>query len=333
MATEPTARSAPVDLTADAIRTTEQLIRPHIRRTPVVEARAADFGLDGDTILFKLELCQHAGSFKTRGAFANLLSREIPSAGVVAASGGNHGVAVAYAARQLSIPARIFVPAVATPEKCERIRNYGADLVIVGERYADALTASEAWAAASGALPIHAYDAIETLLGQGTLALELEQQAPALDTWLVAVGGGGLIGGVAAWLSTRRSAVKLVGVEPHAAPTLTEALRAGEPVDSPAGGIAADSLAPRRVGRLMLPLAQTCVSNVVLVSDEAIVDAQRALWSTLRLVVEPGGAAAFAALLSRAYVAQPVERIGVILCGANTGAVDLSLPRGGARAF
>jgi len=332
MMTEPTARSGPIDLTADAIRRTEQLIRPHIRRTPIVEARGGDFGLDGDNIVFKLELCQHAGSFKTRGAFANLLSRDIPAAGVVAASGGNHGVAVAYAARRLSIPARIFVPVVATPEKCDRIRSYGADLVMVGERYADALTASEVWATASGALPIHAYDAIDTLLGQGTLAMEFEQQAPELDTWLVAVGGGGLIGGAAAWLSTRRSAVKLVGVEPHLAPTLTEALRAGHPVDSPAGGIAADSLAPRRVGRLMFPLAQTCVTNVVLVSDEDIVDAQRALWSTLRLVVEPGGAAAFAALLSRAYSAQPGERIGVILCGANTGAVDFSLRPGGARA-
>src|SRR6476469_292110 len=199
MITEPTAFDRTIDITTKAIRTTEQLIRPHIRRTPVVETPAADFGLDGDAIVFKLELCQHAGSFKTRGAFANLLSRDIPPAGVVAASGGNHGVAVAYAARQLSVPARIFVPVVATPEKCERIRGYGADLVVVGERYADALTASEAWATASGALPIHAYDAIDTLLGQGTLAMEFEQQAPELDTWLVAVGGGGLIGGAAAW--------------------------------------------------------------------------------------------------------------------------------------
>jgi threonine dehydratase len=285
----------------------------------VIETRGGDLGLAPDTIALKLEFCQHGGSFKARGAFANLVTRQIPAAGVVAASGGNHGVAVAFAAHALSIPARVFVPTVAAPEKIDRIRRYGADLVVAGDRYADALAASEEWAGTSGALPIHAYDQIETLLGQGTLALEFEAQAPALDTWLVAVGGGGLIGGIAAWLSPSRAErpVKLVGVEPELAPTLTEALRAGHPVDAPAGGIAADSLAPRRVGALMFPLAQERVSEVILVSDEAIRDAQERLWSALRLVTEPGGAAAFAALTSRRYVAAPGERVGVILCGAN----------------
>ncbi len=334
----PPRRSGAGDLTPEGIARTEQLIRPYIRRTPVLETRGAEIGLAAGTVAFKLEFCQHAGSFKARGAFANLLSREIPAAGVVAASGGNHGVAVAYAAHALSIRARIFVPGVASPEKIERIRSYGADLVITGDLYADALSASERWGEESGALSIHAYDQIETLLGQGTLALEFEQQAPALDTWLVAVGGGGLLGGIAAWFRrqpplvkiplVKIPLVKIIAVEPEAAPTLTHALRAGRPVDSPAGGLAADSLAPRRVGELMFPLAQERVSDVVLVSDDAIQHAQQTLWSLLRIVVEPGGAAAFAALTSRAYTPQPGERVGVILCGSNTGAVTFSRASG-----
>src|SRR5260370_13354738 len=206
-------------VTPARITLTERLIRPHIRRTPVIETCGADFDLGHATVLFKLELCQHAGSFKARGAFSNLLSRELPQAGVVAASGGNHGVAVAFAAQKLSRRARIFVPTVASPEKIDRIRGYGADLVITGERYADALTASERWAATSGALQIHAYDQLETLLGQGTLGLEFEEQAPRLDTLLVAVGGGGLIGGIAAWFSRHAAgdAVKIIGVEPETA--------------------------------------------------------------------------------------------------------------------
>src|SRR5258708_15138349 len=318
------------ELTPARLPLTERLIRPHIRRTPVIETCGADLDLGHATVLFKLELCQHAGSFKTRGAFANLLSRELPQAGVVAASGGNHGVAVAFAAQKLSRRARIFVPKVASPEKIDRILGYGADLTITGERYADALAESERWATTSGALRIHAYDQLETLLGQGTLALEFEQQAPRLDTLLVAVGGGGLIGGIAVWFSRHGpgSAVKIVGVEPEAAPTLTHALRAGEPVDAPAGGIAADSLAPRQVGRLMFPLAQAHVSEVVLVSDDSIKEAQTVLWTALRVVAEPGGAAAFAALISHAYVPRPQERVGVVVCGGNTTAVDFARARG-----
>ncbi len=303
-----------------SIAAVERLIRAHVRRTPVVEVSGADFGLACE-LVFKLELLQHSGSFKARGAFANLLTREVPAAGVVAASGGNHGAAVAYAAQKLDRPARIYVPTVSSPAKVERIRSYGADLVIVGERYADALAASEAWAAQSGALQIHAFDQPGALLGQGTVGLELSEQAPGLDTLLVAVGGGGLIGGIAAWYEGK---VKLIGVEPTAAPTLARALQAGHPVDAEAGGIAADSLAPKRVGTLMFPLARRYVASVVLVEDDAIRAAQRALWESLRLVTEPGGAAAFAALLSGAYRAEPDEPVGVLLCGGNTLAVDFS---------
>ena len=302
-----------------AIAQAEKLIRPYIRRTPIIEADGADFGLPTARLSFKLELLQHAGSFKTRGAFANLLAREIPQAGVVAASGGNHGAAVAYAAMKLGIPAKIFVPTISSPAKVQRIRDYRAELVVGGERYADALTASEEWAARSGALAIHAFDQRETLLGQGTIGLEIEAQSPDLDTLLVAVGGGGLIGGIAAWYGGR---IRVVGVEPEAAPTLATALAAGGPVDAPAGGIAADSLAPRRVGRLVFPIAARHVERVVLVPDEAIGRAQQALWDTMRVVVEPGGAAAFAALLWRRYKPRPGERVGVLLSGGNTIAVN-----------
>jgi threonine dehydratase len=301
------------------IAATAELIRPHVRVTPVLEVDSADFGRPGFTFVLKLEAFQHAGSFKTRGAFANLLGRAVPAAGVVAASGGNHGAALAYAAMRLGVPARIFVPTVSSPAKIERIRGYGAELAVIGERYADALAASEAWAARSGAMPVHAYDQAETLLGQGTLGLELEAQAGALDTLLVPVGGGGLIGGVAAWY---RGAVKVVGVEPEAAPTLTRALAAGRPVDAEAGGIAADSLAPRRVGDLMFPIAQAFVDRVLLVNDEHIRSAQQALWAVTRVVAEPGAAAPLAALLSGAYMPRPGERVGILISGGNTTAGD-----------
>jgi len=303
------------ELSRERIQATERIIRPHIRRTPILEVDGADFGLDSIKIVFKLELFQHSGSFKARGAFTNILTREVPAAGVVAASGGNHGAAVAYAAMKLRKPATIFVPSVASPAKLDRIRSYGAELVIAGDRYAESLEASEEWTARSGALPIHAYEAIETLLGQGTLGMELEEQAPKLDSLLVAVGGGGLIGGVTAWYQDR---VKMIAVEPTAAPTLDYALRAGQPVDAPAGGIAADSLAPRQVGQLMFPIAQQYVREVVLVSDDEIVAAQKSLWETIRVAAEPGGAAAFAALLSGRYKPQPGARVGVIVCGGNS---------------
>ena len=323
----------------ETIAATYELIRPHVRRTPVIEVDAADFALAGRPIVFKLELLQHTGSFKPRGALASLLSRPVPAAGVVAASGGNHGLAVAFAARKLGVPARIFVPNVSAATKRDRIRELGADLVISGERYADALAASREFAAASGAMEIHAFDQAETLLGQGTVGLEIEQQCmraagdgeavssrrvestarvEGLDTLLVAVGGGGLIGGMAAWFAGR---VRLVAVEPRTAPTLYRAREAGEPVDAEAGGIAAESLAPRQVGRLMFPLAQKYVERAVLVEDDAIREAQRALWRVMKVASEPGGATAFAALLSGAYRPTEGERVGVVLCGSNTDAV------------
>jgi threonine dehydratase len=304
--------------TREDIARAHAAIAPYVRETPVVRVGAADFGLPPFPLALKLELLQHSGSFKARGAFANLILREIPEAGVVAASGGNHGAAVAYAAMRLGRRARIFVPTVSSPAKVERIRSYGAELTITGERYADALAASEIWAREKGAAPVHAFDQLETLCGQGTLGRELEAQAPELDTVLVAVGGGGLIGGVAAWYG---KAVRIVGVEPDGAPTLTEALRAGRPVDAPAGSIAADSLAPRRVGELMFPLAQAFVDRVVLVSDDDIRRAQQALWSALRVVAEPGAAAPLAALLCGAYRPAENERVGLVVSGGNTTAV------------
>ena len=305
-------------VTPEAIRATYELIRPYIRRTPVVEVDGTDFGL-AVPLVFKLELLQHAGSFKPRGAFTNLLTRQIPSAGVVAASGGNHGLAVAFAAQKRAVPARIFVPEVASRTKLDRIRACGAQLVVTGQRYSDALAASEEWVRQSGALSIHAYEQIETLLGQATVGLEFNEQSPDIDTLLVAVGGGGLIGGMAAWY---RGRVEVIGVEPEAAPTLSMAFEAGRPVDAPAGGIAADSLAPKRVGELMFPIAQQFVSRVVLVPDEAIRAAQLAMWTTLRVAAEPGGAAALAALLSGRYRPDAGRRVGVLVCGGNTDAVS-----------
>jgi threonine dehydratase len=305
----------------ERIRATEALIRPYIRRTPTLELDGREIGFGECRVHLKLELLQHAGSFKTRGAFANLLLREVPAAGVAAASGGNHGAAVAWAAKTLGIPARIFVPAISSKAKVDRIRSYGADLVVGGDRYADALAASEAWAAQTGAMQVHAFDQDETMAGAGSLALELEQQLPDIGTVLVAVGGGGLIGGIAAWCA---GATKIIGVEPELAPTLTRALEAGHPVDAPAGGIAADSLAPRQVGERVFPIAQRHVDHVVLVSDDAIRAAQEALWELARVVAEPGGAAAFAALRSGGYRPRRGEQIAVIVSGGNTVAVDFS---------
>ena len=310
--------SATTDITRERIAATEALIRPYIRRTPLLHADLADFGLKAVPITFKLEMLQHSGSLKARGAFANLLLRKPPAAGVVAASGGNHGAAVAYAAQRLGVPATIFVPEITSPAKIERIKNYGARLVIGGSRYADALAASEAHVKGTGAMAVHAYDQAETLLGQGSVGMELEQDAPGIDTLLVAVGGGGLIGGVAAWCAGR---TRVIAVEPEQAPTLHAAFEAGKPVDAPAGGIAADSLAPRQVGQLMFPIARAYVEKVLLVSDDAIKQAQAALWSSLRVVAEPGGAAAFAALLSGKYRPAEGERVAVLVCGANTTAV------------
>jgi len=308
-------------VTRERIREFYPTLAPHIRRTPVISVDGTEFGLEPGTLALKLELLQHTGSFKARGAVTNLLTKTVPRAGVVAASGGNHGVAIAFAARKFGVSARIYVPTVASIAKIDRIRGYGAELVIAGELYAEAYEESQKWAASSGAMAIHAYDQPETLLGQGTVGLEIEEQLPDLDTVLVAVGGGGLTGGISAWYAGK---IRIIAVEPAKAPTLTRALEAGRPVDAEAGGIAADSLAPRRVGELMFPLAQKFVERVLLVTDDEIMRAQQALWKEMRIAAEPGGAAAFAALLSRKYQPVSTERVGVVICGGNTDAVDFS---------
>lgn len=302
----------------DPIEETYRVIRDRVRRTPTLSIDPADFGITARRLTLKLESLQHTGSFKPRGAFANLLLRDVGSVGVAAASGGNHGAAVAYAASQLGMPAHIFIPTVAPQTKVDRIRSQGAELAIVGDRYDDALQACMEFVGESGALNVHAFDQRETILGQGSVGLELDEQVPDLDTLLVAVGGGGLIAGIAAWFGGR---VRVIGVEPRMSPTLTAALDAGAPVDAPTDGIAADSLAPKRVGGLVLPIAQKHVAEVILVEDKEIVGAQRALWDVARIVAEPGGAAATAALLSGRYVPDPDEHVGVLVSGANTDAV------------
>jgi threonine dehydratase len=314
--------SGPDDaVTPQAIERCERLIRPYIRRTPVMTFDRSELGLPAGPLTLKLELMQHSGAFKARGAFTNLLTREIPKAGVVAASGGNHGAAVAYAAMRLNKPASIFVPSVSSPAKIARIREYGADLHVGGNLYAEALAASEAWVQQTGAMPVHAFDQNETIMGQGTLALELEQQAPDIDTVLVSVGGGGLVAGIAAWYAGR---VKVIGVEPTTAPTLTKALEARRPVDAEAGRIAADSPTPRRVGERVFPIAEKYVPRTILVTDHAIAEAQKILWRALRIVAEPGGACAFSAITSGAHRPAAGEWVAVVISGGNTTAVDFS---------
>lgn len=308
-------------ITRDAIAATHHAIRGYVRRTPTIEVNLADFGVAAagqEPVVLKLELLQHSGSFKARGAFANLIDQPmkvVRRAGVTAASGGNHGAAVAFAAQRLGLPATIFVPEISSPAKQRAIAAYGAALKVGGARYADALAACEAHRAATGAVGIHAYNAPETLLGQGTVGLELERQAPHLDTLLVAVGGGGLIGGIAAWY---RGRISVVGVEPATSCCLSAGLEAGNPIDVDVSGIAADSLGAKSAGELMFPLAQAFVDRVVLVDDTAIREAQLKLWRVMRLIAEPGGAAAFAALTSGAYKPAKGERVGVLVCGGNT---------------
>jgi threonine dehydratase len=288
-------------------------IAAHVRRTPIIALEEKAFGIDA-RIFFKLECLQHTASFKPRGAFNCILSSAVPPAGVIAASGGNHGAAVAYAAQKLGHHAEIFVPTITPANKVERLRQYGASVNITGKDYAEALAASREHAAQTGAVSIHAYDDQRVLAGQGTLGMELEEQVRGLDSVLIAVGGGGLIGGVAAWYQER---VRVISVEPERAPSLHHALEAGKVVEVETGGVAADSLGARRVGELMFPIAQRFVAQALLVSDDQIVAAQKALWQQLRLIAEPGGATALAALLSGAYKPHAGERVGVVLCGAN----------------
>ena len=288
-------------------------IRPHVRRTPVLPFSAGEIGGDFTGFL-KLEYLQHVGSFKPRGAFNRMLSAEIPPAGVIAASGGNHGLAVAYAAGVLGVPAEIFVPEIAAPVKIARLRELSATVHVVGRHYAEAWNACAARQAVSKALLVHAYDQPEVLAGQGTVAAEFEEQFPDIDTVMVAVGGGGLVGGIAGWFGGR---ARVVAVEPQTSCALHAALAAGAPVDVDVSGIAADSLGARRVGEHMFPVARQHVDRVVLVDDAQIRAAQQALWRDFRIVAEPGGATAFAALRSRLYVARRGERVGVVVCGAN----------------
>jgi threonine dehydratase/predicted RNase H-like nuclease len=306
-------------ITRPDIEAAHDRIAPHIRRTPVMNLGSA-FGHDGPVSL-KLEFLQHAGSFKTRGAFNTLLSKEIPAAGVAAASGGNHGAAVAYAAKQLGVKARIFVPEISSPAKIAVIRSHGAEVVIGGARYADAQAACDLYVEESGALRIHPFGATSTMIGQGTAALEWEQDAPALDTVLVAVGGGGLISGVASWWAGR---VKVVGVEPEGSRALHASLEAGRPVDVDVDSVAADSLGAKNTGDLVYSICRETVDHVALVTDAAIRDAQRLLWRDYRIASEPGGAAALAALVSGAYKPRSGERIGVLLCGANVELAKLA---------
>lgn len=302
-------------ITRRQIGLAHDLIAARIRRTPVVDLSE----LTPLPLALKLEILQHTGSFKPRGAFVNLLSAEIGKAGVTAASGGNHGAAVAYAAAQLGVPARIFVPLATPAAKIALIDSHGAEVVRQGDSYAAAFAECAAQASASGALLVHAYDSELTISGQGTVALEFEEQAPDLDTIMVAVGGGGLIAGVAAWYS---SGLRIVGVEPETCPTLERALAAGRPVDIRPSGIAADSLGASRIGAIPFALAQSYVDRALLVSDEAIRAAQLWLWKHLRLITEPGGAAAFAAVMSGTYRPDPQERIGIVVCGANVDPAD-----------
>ena len=296
------------DIAAAAAR-----LAPYIRHTPIVEI--GDVAGQSLRATLKLELLQHTGSFKPRGAFNRLLTASIPASGVIAASGGNHGAAVAYAARSLGVPAEIFVPAGTPPTKTGRIAGYGARVIQGGTAYADALAACQTRQAETGALDVHAYDQPEVLAGQGTVGREFEQDAPDLTHILVAVGGGGLIGGIAAWYA---GSAAVIAVEPEGCPTLHTALRMGRPVDCPVSGLAADALGARKVGAAMFPIAQSFVAESVLVPDEAIVAAQRFLWEHLRLIAEPGGAAALAALLSGRFVAPKGARVGVVVCGGNT---------------
>lgn len=291
------------------IRAAYRRITPFIRQTPVLKPS------DDGNLIFKLEYLQHAGSFKARGAFNSLLSQAIPPAGVAAASGGNHGAAVAFAAQRLGLRARIFVPEISSPAKIARIRALGAEIVIGGARYADAAAACEIYARESGALSVHAYDADATLEGQGTVGLEWERQSPELDTLMVAVGGGGLISGIARWFEKR---VKVIGVEPAGSCALHAALAAGGPVDVKVDSIAADSLGARNCGARVHEIASRYVDHVVLTPDEEIRAAQRHLWDELRIITEPGGAAAFAAFRAGLYKPAAGERVGVLLCGANT---------------
>jgi threonine dehydratase len=295
----------PEDISAAAER-----IADRVRRTPVLELGE----IDGASVVAKLELLQHTGSFKPRGAFNKLLSSEVPPTGVIAASGGNFGLAVAYAARETGVPAEIFMPRTSPESKIARVRAQGADVTVVDGYYAEAQAALDDRADGTGALLMHPFDQPEVIAGQGTIGVELDEQVPNLDTVLVAIGGGGLIAGIAAWFARR---VRVIGVEPELSQAMTAALAAGEPITVEVGGVAADSLGSARVGDHTFPIVRDQVDRVILVKDDAIREAQKAIWEDVHVIAEPGGAAAFAALRSGAYQPESGERVCVLVCGAN----------------
>lgn len=295
------------------IEAAHERIAPYIRTTPTLWVEATPFQHD-TAVCLKLENLQHGGSFKVRGAFNNLLVRDLPARHVAAASGGNHGVAVAYAANRLDFRADIFVPEIADPAKVGRIRDLGAVLHVGGRKYADALAACDGFRAVSQAADIHAYAAAQTVAGQGTLALEWERQAPDLDTLLIAVGGAGLISGAATW---HQGQTRIVGVEPEGSCALHAALSAGQPVEVTVDSIAADSLGATSVGPLNHDICAKFVEQVVQVSDDAIRQALAHLWTQYRIAAEPGAAAALAALLGGQYQPALGERVGVLICGGN----------------
>lgn len=290
-----------------------------VRRTPVMTADGF-----GTPVWFKYEFMQYTGSFKARGAVNRILALrdrgELTDAGIVAASGGNAGVAYAWAARELGVAATVFVPRTASPVKVARLHRLGATVHQVGTEYADAQAAALDHLAATGAALCHPYDQPEVCAGQGTVALELREQLPSVDTVLVSTGGGGLVAGVAAGYDHR---ARVVAVEPEAAPTMHAALAAGEPVDVAVGGVCADALGARRVGRLALATATSHRIRSVLVDDDAVLAARQRLWDEYRVVVEPSAAASLAALTSGAYRPEPGENVVVLLCGANTDPSDL----------
>ncbi|MGE5460148.1 MAG: threonine/serine dehydratase [Solirubrobacterales bacterium] len=310
----------PPPITRFDIENAADRITGYIRHTPVARLEPGAFGVPG-IVTLKLELLQHTGSFKPRGAFSRMLSAELDDSGVLAASGGNFGLGVAYAAHVLGHRAEIFVPETSPPVKIERIRALGAEVHVIPGYYADAYAACEERAFDSGAAFMHPYDQEAVVAGQGTIGAELEMQAPDLETVLVAVGGGGLIGGIAAWFAGE---VRVVGVEPEACPTLHAALDAGEPVDVEVGGVASDSLGAMRVGRIGYDIARRFVDHVVLVPDDAIAEAQRRLWNECHVLAEPGGAVALAALLRGSYVPRADERVVVLVCGGNTDPASVS---------
>jgi len=294
-------------------------LRGRIRRTPVLDTDAGDLGLP-HPIALKLECLQHAGSFKARGALNSAIAAGVPDAGLIAASGGNHGVAVARTARVLGAPAEIFVPEVSAPAKVERVRAHGATVHVTGALYSDAQEACDRRAAESGALNIHPYDAPATVAGQATLGAELAEQVPDVDTVLVAVGGGGLAAGLALALPKD---VRLVAVETEGCATLNAAMVAGAPVGVAPTGVAADALGAKRVGALPWRILAERVESV-LVTDQAVTDARRALWTEFQLVSEPAAATPLAALRSGVYRPGPGERVVAVVCGANTDPADLT---------